>query len=86
MSEPIIIDNTPNVVIKNSDVRFWTGAALFGIGLLTAIAALFYSFFPELVGEAEIPTRAIAFVNAVVSLLSNAFGLVVSTPNVPRKV
>lgn len=80
------MDSTPNVVIKNPDIRLWLGGSLFAISLLAAIAALFFSFFPELVAETDIPMRAVAFVNALVSLLSSAFGLVVSTPNVPRNV
>lgn len=84
MSEPIFIDRTPNVVIENSNVRFILGAILFVMGLASGIAALFFLFFPELVGDAEIPTRAISFVNAVISFLSNAFGISVLLPNIPR--
>ena len=86
MNDPIFIDRTPNVVIKNSNIRFVLGAILFGAGLLSGIASLFYLFFPELAGDAEIPTRAIAFLNAVISFLSNAFGISVFLPNVPRNL
>ena len=79
------LETTPNVVIKNPNVRRWLGGSLYGIGLLTGIAALFLLFFPEVEQGGDIPTRAIAFANAVVSILSNAFGVAVSTPNVPRE-
>lgn len=77
------ISNTPDVVIKNRSIRLWLGAALFTLSLLTGIAALFFNFFPELAYGTDIPMRAIGFANAVGSLLAGAFGIIVTTPNVP---
>ena len=75
---------TPNTVIPNPEVRRYLGGTLFIIGLITGIAALFLIWFPEVERGTDIPTRAIGFVNAVVSILSNTFGIAVSTPNVPK--
>lgn len=50
---------------------------------MSAIAALMFSFFPELAQGTDIPSRAIGLSNAVISVLSAAFGLGVSLPNVP---
>lgn len=75
--------DTPDVVIKNRSIRLWLGVALFTLSLLTGIAALFFSFFPELAYGTDIPTRVIGFVNGVGSILAGAFGIVVTTPNVP---
>ena len=80
------MDNTPNVVIKNPDVRLSLSVILFGISLLAAVAALFFMWFPEVANGTDIPTRAIGFANALVSLLSSAFGLSVLVPNIPRKL
>jgi len=77
------VSNTPNVVIENTNVRLWLGAALFIVSLLTGIAALFFNFFPELAYGTDIPTRVIGFINSVASILAGAFGIVVTTPNVP---
>lgn len=85
-NEPIVIDSTPDVIIKNRNVRLWAGVVLFTISLLTGIAAMFFNFFPELAYDTDIPTRVIGFINAVGSLLAGAFGIVVTTPNVPRNV
>lgn len=74
---------TPNVVIPNADVRRWLGAALYIISVLTGIAALLFAYFPGL-ADAELTTSLIGFVNAAVSLVSGAFGLVVTLPNVPK--
>lgn len=76
------IPNTPNVVIKNPDVRLWVGGVLYALSLLAAIAALFFSFFPEL--GSDVSMRSVSFMNALVALLAGAFGLIVTTPNVPR--
>jgi len=77
-------DDVPDVIIRNREVRAVLGGTLFLVGLLASIAALLFAFFPELAYGTDIPARAIAFVNAVTSFLASAFGLVVSTPNVPR--
>lgn len=79
------ITDTPDVIIKNRNVRLWLGVLLFAASLLTGIAALFFNFFPELAYGTDIPTRVIGFVNAVGSLLAGVFGLIVTTPNVPTE-
>ena len=76
-------NDTPNVVIENPNVRFWAAAVAFGLSLLAAIAALVFSFFPELAYDTDIPMRAIGLTNAVVSLLTSAFGITVLMPNIP---
>lgn len=84
--DPIIIDNTPNVVIKNSDIRMGLSIGLFASSLLAGIASLFFMYFPELAMNTDIPTRAIGFVNGTISLVSGAFGLSVIVPNIPRRL
>lgn len=76
---------TPNVVVRNPDVRFWLGACLFALSFLAAVAAMFLGFFPE-VADNDVPTRTIAFVNAFVSFAASTFGITVMLPNVPRNV
>lgn len=76
---------TPNVVIRNPDTRRKAGVTLYIVALIAGLAGLFFAFFPEAAFGTDIPTRAVAFVNAAVSLLAGGFGLIVSTPNVPRK-
>ena len=66
------------------DARRRIGVALYLVSLLAGVGALLFAFFPELAFGTDIPSRAIAFVNGVVSLLSGGFGLIVTTPNVPR--
>lgn len=80
------IENTPNVVIKNPNTRTVISIVLFALSLLAAIAALFFLWFPEATLGSDIPTRAIGFVNALVSLLASVFGLTVLVPNIPRKL
>lgn len=75
---------TPNVVVSNPNTRRRIGVALYLVSLLAGVGALLFAFFPELAFGTDIPSRAIAFVNGVVSLLSGGFGLIVTTPNVPR--
>lgn len=82
MSNPTEI--TPNVVVSNPNTRRRIGVALYLVSLLAGVGALLFAFFPELAFGTDIPSRAIAFVNGVVSLLSGGFGLIVTTPNVPR--
>lgn len=82
MSNPTEI--TPNVVVSNPDTRRRLGIALYVVALLAGLAGLFFAFFPEAAFGTDIPTRAIAFVNAAVSLLAGGFGLIVTTPNVPK--
>ncbi|GAB2567564.1 hypothetical protein [Leucobacter ruminantium] len=75
---------TPNVVIPDPAVRRRVGVALYLVSLAAGLATLLFAFFPELAAGTDIPTRAVAFVTAAVTLLSSAFGLVVTLPNVPR--
>ena len=76
---------TPNVGIEDPDTRRLLAKTLFFITILTGISSLFFQFFPEAAFGTDIPTRAISFVNAVVSLVSGAFGLSVLVPNIPKK-
>lgn len=75
---------TPNVVISNPATRRRLGIALYIVSIITGIATLFFLFFPEAALGTDLPERVIAFVTAVVTLLSGAFGLTVTTPNVPK--
>lgn len=75
---------TPNVVISDPNTRKNIGIGLYAVSLLAGLAALLFAFFPELAYGTDIPTRAIAFVNGAVSLLSGGFGLIVTVPNVPQ--
>lgn len=89
MSTPDIpggVTNTPNIVIKNPNARLALAISLFVLSLLAAVAALFFLWFPELTYGSDVPTRAIGFTNALVSLLSSVFGLTVLVPNIPRKL
>lgn len=75
---------TPNVVISNPKLRRNIGVGLYVVSLLAGLATLLFAFFPELAAGTDVPSRAIAFVTAAVTLLSGGFGLVVTVPNVPR--
>lgn len=75
---------TPNAVIPSGNVRFALGATLYAVSLLTGVASIVLGFWPELASLEPDPARIIATVNAVVSLLSGAFGITVTLPNVPR--
>ena len=85
MTDPTLPNETPNVRIEDPDVRRSLSKTLFFVTILSGIAALFFQFFPEAAFGTDIPTRAISFVNAVVSLVSGAFGLSVLVPNIPKK-
>lgn len=85
MTDPTLPNETPNVRIEDPDVRRSLSKTLFFITILSGIAALFFQFFPEAAFGTDLPTRAIGFVNAVVSLVSGAFGLSVLVPNIPKK-
>lgn len=84
--EIIHMSDTPNVVIKDPDTRYRISIILFIIGLLAAIAAMFFNIFPEVAQGTDIPTRAVSFVNGVIALVSSAFGLSVIVPNIPRGI
>ena len=85
MTDPTLPNETPNVRIEDPGVRRSLSKTLFFVTILSGIAALFFQFFPEAAFGTDIPTRAISFVNAVVSLVSGAFGLSVLVPNIPKK-
>ena len=85
MTDPTLPNETPNVRIEDPNVRRSLSKTLFFITILSGIAALFFQFFPEAAFGTDLPTRAISFVNAVVSLVSGAFGLSVLVPNIPKK-
>ena len=85
MTEPTLPNETPNVRIEDPDVRRSLSKTLFFVTILSGIAALFFQFFPEAAFGTDLPTRAISFVNAVVSLVSGAFGLSILVPNIPKK-
>lgn len=76
------IEITPNVVIEDPATRRKIGKWLYIVGLVVAVVALFFAFFPEFGGD--IATRAVAFLNAALLLISAGFGLTVTTPNIPR--
>lgn len=74
---------TPNVVMPNPNSRRRLGNVLWVVSILVGVAALFFQFFPEAALGTDVPTRAIAFANSVVSLVTGAFGLVLVRPNTP---
>lgn len=75
---------TPNVIITDLTKRRTIGVVLYVVALFAGLAGLFFAFFPEAAFGTDIPTRAVAFANAAVSLLAGGFGLVITTPNVPK--
>lgn len=75
---------TPNVVISDPGTRRQAGVVLYVLLILAGLASLLLAFFPEVnIGE-DIIGRAVNFVTAAVTFLAAAFGLGVTTPNVPR--
>lgn len=70
-------------VITNGDTRRKIGNALWALSILAGVVALFILFFPEVEFGTDYVTRAVAFVNALVSLLAGAFGFAVVRPNTP---
>lgn len=80
-----IIQITPNVVVYNSDTRRKIGNALWILALVAGVVALFFSFFPEAAFGTDIPSRAVSFINALVSLLAGSFGLAIVRPNTPTQ-
>lgn len=73
---------TPNVVVSNPDIRRYAGVVLYVVAILAGLSSLFFGVFPEVGGD--VASRALVFVNAAVSFLSGAFGIVVTLPNVPK--
>lgn len=76
------ISITPNVVIEDPAKRRAIGKWLYIVGLVVALVALFFAFFPEFGGDWA--DRAVQFLNSALLLLSAGFGLSVVTPNTPR--
>lgn len=71
-------------IIRNKSLRSKLSYALYALGVLSGIAALFFAYFPEIAHGTDLPSRGVAFINGVISLVSNGFGLAVSAPNVNR--
>ena len=78
------IQITPNVVVQNSDTRRQIGTVLWYLSLAAGVVALFFAFFPEAAFGTDVPVRAVAFINALVSLGAGSFGLAVVRPNTPH--
>lgn len=76
-------DITPNVVISNPDTRRKLGNTLYVISVIVGVGTLFFGIFPELAGSVDVG-RIITFVTGAVSILSGAFGLSVTRPNIPQ--
>ena len=79
-----VIQITPNTVVSNSDTRRRIGNALWLLSLAAGVVALFFAFFPEAAFGTDVPTRVVAFINALVSLGAGSFGLIVVRPNTPK--
>lgn len=77
------IDETPNAVIADPNIRRYIGFGLYIVSLVAGLAALYFGVFPEVGGD--IASRTLLFVNAAVSFLSGAFGIAVTLPNVPKR-
>ena len=80
-----IIQITPNVVISNSDTRRKIGNVLWVMALVAGVATLFFGFFPEAAFGTDIPSRAVSFINALVSMLAGSFGLAIVRTNTPTQ-
>lgn len=81
----IMEDSTPNVVISNPDIRRWLGAFLYVLSLLAGIASYTLSIFPELNFGDDVLSRIILVVVGSISIISGAFGLGITTPNIPSR-
>lgn len=73
-------DTTPNVVIPDPRTRRVLGVVLYVIAVLAGVA----SFVAAGLEVSEAVDFWVAKVTGVVAILSGAFGLGVTTPNVPR--
>lgn len=83
-----LFDGEPVDKILPSEARKGLSWMLFTLSLLAGIASIVVMNFPELnVGDNLVP-RLISTVNAAVSLISGAFGIVIVIPNIntPGKV
>lgn len=76
--------DTPNVVIESPTARRALTNTLGIVSIISAVAALFFSFFPEAAFGTDVPLRAIGFANGVVSLLAGTYNLAVVRPNIPK--
>jgi len=75
---------TPNVVVSNPNTRRKIGVGFWVASLAAGAAGLFFAFFPEAAAGTDVPTRAVAFVNSLVSLGTGAFGFALVLPNTPK--
>ncbi|MDF2915890.1 MAG: hypothetical protein K0S70_107 [Microbacterium sp.] len=74
---------TPNVVVSNPNTRRKIGVGFWIASLLAGAAGLLFAFFPEIAMGTDVPTRAVALVNSLVSLGTGAFGFALVMPNTP---
>ena len=84
MTDPQLPNKTPNVKIENPDTRRKWQDALNGILFAMAAISLFFTIFPEAMFGSDIPTRAVLFVNTLVTLGAAYYGLTVTKPNIPK--
>lgn len=82
MSDPT---QTPNVVIEDPNTRRNLGRILYIVSVVSAAVGLTVVTFPELSGLGVDVNRIVILANALVSLVSGAFGLGVTLPNVPKR-
>lgn len=75
---------TPNVVMPNPATRRQVGVTFYLLSVLAGVATLVFAFFPELSFGTDIPARVIALTNAIISLLTASFGIIVTLPNIPK--
>ena len=80
-SDPIVVDNTPNVVVQNPKVRLVANVVL-GFALVLIPAAIVLDVNAPALDWSFWTTPAMA----VTSFLAGVFGLSVTAPNVPRQV
>lgn len=89
MSDPTPIPDdpgsiTPNKVITDPAKRRTLGLTLYVLLFVAAAAQLVLVVFPELTFGTDYPTRAILLITSLVTLTGGFFGVVVTTPNVPK--
>jgi hypothetical protein len=82
MPEPT---ETPNVVVEDPDDRRKWGKVLYIVSVATAAVSITVAVFPELASFGIDIDRFVILGNALVSLVSGAFGLGVTLPNIPRR-
>lgn len=74
------MSETPNVVIENPQVRKGLGIALYVVGVLAGLAAYVLAGIPMPFDVDFV----VAKVTGAISILSGAFGLGVTLPNIPK--